>query len=175
MTGQYQIKQAVTAGEIEAGIRANALAWEQSYRGLLADDVIAARISDEAMAARLPDWLQRVADGTHIWLALDRSDGHVVGVASACPARDAEPPEALELAMLYVLDEVKGSGLADALLQTAIGDAPAYLWTLLGYERAIGFYRRHGFALDGLSRPAEHLVNTDLVKPPTQVRMTRSA
>ncbi|MGI5950480.1 MAG: GNAT family N-acetyltransferase [Brooklawnia sp.] len=173
MRGQYHIKQAASPGEIEAGVRVNALAWEQSYRGLLADEVIAARASEQAMARRLQEWLQSAVDGTHFWIALDRNDGHAVGIANACPARDADAPVPLELTMLYVLDEVKGSGLADALLHTAIGDAPAYLWTLSGYERAIGFYRRHGFSLDGASRAAEYLVNPETVRPPTQLRMVR--
>jgi ribosomal protein S18 acetylase RimI-like enzyme len=31
----------------------------------------------------------------------------------------------------------------------AIGDRPAYLWVLEGNDRAVAFYRRHGFTEDG--------------------------
>lgn len=173
MVGQYHIKQAISPGEVEAGVRVNALAWQQSFEGVLAAEVIAARINEQAMAARLSEWLRYAVDGVHFWLALDRGSGEAVGIANASPARDDDAPVPLELTMLYVLDQVKGSGLADALLHTAIGDAPAYLWALAGYERAIGFYRRHGFALDGASRPAVDLVDATIVQPPTQVRMVR--
>jgi len=72
-----------------------------------------------------------------------------VALAVASASDDREAPTPLELVQLYLLDVAKGSGLADALLGTAIGDAPAFLWTLSGNERAIAFYRRHGFELDG--------------------------
>ena len=36
-----------------------------------------------------------------------------------------------------------------SLLAAAVGERAAYLWVLDGNERAIGFYRRHRFELDG--------------------------
>lgn len=176
MSAQYVIKRADSHGELEAGVRVNALAWQESFRGLLADEVIDTRATDEAMTERAAIWAASSLDGAHFWLASDRADGHAVGIAHACPARDAEAPTALELAMLYVLDEAKGTGLADALLNTALGDAPAYLWTLAGYDRSIAFYHRHGFRLDGITRRAEHLAGPGMTQhAPNQVRMTRLA
>lgn len=174
MIGQYRIKQATSPGEIEAGVRVNAQAWRESFLGLLPDAVIEARSTEEVLAQRTERWARSTLDGTHFWLATDRSDDHAVGIANACPAREPDAPEALELAMLYVLDEAKGTGLAEALLQAAIGDAPCYLWTLKGNDRAISFYRRLGFALDGARREAEHLMGgLAQAATPVEVRLVR--
>ena len=59
---------------------------------------------------------------------------------------------------------------------TAIGNSPAFLWTLPANDRAIGFYRRHGFAMDGTSRISDHLTaGRDGVQPPTEIRLVRLA
>ncbi len=174
MAGQYRIKQATTPGEIEAGVRVNAQAWQESFRGLLPDEVIDARGTVEEMTLRAERWARAAMDGAHFWLATDRSDGHAVGIASACPARESDAPQPLELATLFVLDEAKGTGLAEALMQTAIGDAPCYLWTLKGNDRAISFYHRLGFAMDGVRREAHHLVEgRPHLAPPIEVRLVR--
>lgn len=173
MAGQYRIELARSRPELRAGVLVNVQAWQQSYRGFLGDDVIDQRATEEAIEARADDWAAAALAGTSFWIASDRLDGHVVGVANACPARDEDAPTALELAMLYVLDEAKGSGLADALLQTAIGDAPAYLWTFAGNERAFSFYRRHGFVLDGATKLAGNLTTSPSAPVPTELRLVR--
>lgn len=48
--------------------------------------------------------------------------------------------------------EVHGRGVGHALLHEAIGTAPAYLWVLDGNDRAIRFYERQGFRLDGATK-----------------------
>ena len=60
-----------------------------------------------------------------------------------------------------------GTGLAARLLQEALGERAAYLWVLEGNERAVAFYRRHGFAFDGGRQPYESTGATEL-------RMVRS-
>ena len=41
-------------------------------------------------------------------------------------------------------------------MHRAIGDeVPAYLWVIEGNERAVAFYRRHGFELDGVVHDIE--------------------
>jgi len=44
---------------------------------------------------------------------------------------------------------VYGAGVGFALFEQVVGDRAAYLWVLAGNERAIGFYERQGFRLDG--------------------------
>jgi GNAT superfamily N-acetyltransferase len=67
---------------------------------------------------------------------------------------------------LYVARAHLGTGLGRALLEWAVGDGPAELWVAEGNERAIAFYRRHGFAEDGSAVE-------DAVVPLVEVRMVR--
>jgi GNAT superfamily N-acetyltransferase len=59
----------------------------------------------------------------------------------------------LELRALYVLAEVYGTGVADALLTCAVGDAPCRVWVLSADDRARAFYRRQGFVDHGDPAP----------------------
>lgn len=94
--------------------------------------------------------------GVTFWLALWTLPARSPPFAHADAAGEADAPASLELKTLYVLDAAKGSGPADALLHRAISDdLPAYLWVIEGNDRAIAFYRKNGFELDGVSRPIE--------------------
>ena len=76
--------------------------------------------------------------------------------ASTEPTRwEAErglPPAStsLQLEKLYSRPAALGTGVGQALLDAAIGDAPAYLWLVDGNARAAAFYRRNGFRPDGV-------------------------
>lgn len=48
-----------------------------------------------------------------------------------------------------MLADHHGSGVGQALLDAAIGDAPAYLWRAADNARAAAFSARNGFVLDG--------------------------
>ena len=56
----------------------------------------------------------------------------------------------LELHKLYALPRALGRGVGQAMLDTVIGQQPAYLWVMAGNPRAEAFYRRNGFVPDGL-------------------------
>ncbi len=82
-----------------------------------------------------------------------RDEHGVVGITSSGPARDADAPPPHELYAINVLARGHGTGIANALLEHAVGDRAAYLWVLEGNARATAFYRRHGFADDGGRKP----------------------
>jgi ribosomal protein S18 acetylase RimI-like enzyme len=42
-----------------------------------------------------------------------------------------------------------GTGIGQALLDEVLGEEPAMLWVAKENPRAIAFYRRNGFELDG--------------------------
>lgn len=138
--------------------------WQEAYGGLLPADVLAAQATPERLERSAEHFRQVLHDGEYLWVLTDL-ERRIRGVAHACVARDPEPPQSLELTLLYVGAEARGSGAADKLLTTAIGDAPAYLWVLDGNERAQAFYRRHGFTADGVSKPYGHGAS--------EIRMTR--
>ncbi len=141
--------------DLGAAARMKAQSWVESYSALLPADVLAARTSSEAVARTEAAYGRDLANGAYFWVVVG-DDGAVVGVAHACVARDVDAPQPLELALIYLLEVAKGSGIADRLLEMAIGDAPAYLWVLAGNDRARGFYRRHGFAPDGTTKLLEN-------------------
>lgn len=134
-----------------------AAAWQESYVGLLAEDVLA-RQSDPDTLERSAGFIQHqmIEEGAYYWVVVDDdADGEMVGVANAMPAREADAPALLELVMIYLRERVKGSGIADTLLQHTIGDADCCLWVLAGNERATAFYRRHGFVPTGATKNIE--------------------
>ncbi|MGH6615128.1 N-acetyltransferase family protein [Sphingomonas sp.] len=85
-------------------------------------------------------------------------DGVPVGYVKVMPMSlpyDAAVPGALEVRQLYVDEDVKGAGVAAALMAWAIDTArmhdvgELYLAVFDDNERAVRFYARHGFAKVG--------------------------
>lgn len=149
--GRFRIKQAAPE-QLLAAAQMMARAWRESFP--FDDVVFTERESGAADLARR--WVLQGRQGAYHWVVVDTAhDSEVVGVAQARVSDDASAPTPLELHLLYLLDVAKGSGIADRLLEIAIGDAPAHLWVLEGNERAVAFYQRHGFVLDGARQRLE--------------------
>ncbi|WP_240770490.1 GNAT family N-acetyltransferase [Nocardioides sp. GY 10127] len=167
------IRAAVPA-DAEAWTDLHLDAWDDAYTGLMPEAFLRQRRVERAESVvRRRELLE---GGARVLLAVEPG-GHdgagdpggadgpgdsgekLIGFASAGPARDVDPPAAVELTALYVRAERWGTGLGHRLLAAALADAgctaadPVYLWVLEGNERAIGFYRRHGFELDGAVDP----------------------
>lgn len=145
----YRIRQASHA-DLRALAEMTVEAWRQTYGAVVDPSVIERQRVGVRRTVQF--WEGLLDHGHYLWLVLSPDD-RIVGVAGAEPARDAGSPASLELTMIYLLQEAQGSGIADRLLQIAIGDAPAYLWVLDDNPRAQAFYRRHGFVPDGASQP----------------------
>lgn len=127
--------------------------WEEAYGDLIAPEILLTR--RRRRAERVAQWRQIIAgDQSDTLLAWTDDRSRLIGFASTGPGRD-EPrgdlPD-LEVWALYVRSEVYGAGVGHALMNDAIGSAPAYLWVLDGNDRAITFYQRQGFAFDGSSK-----------------------
>ena len=97
---------------------------------------------------------------------MHRASGEVVGFVPVDRARDDDPATPTELWAINVLADHHGTGVAQALLDAALGDDDAYLWVVEGNERAQSFYRRNGFAVDG-GRKRDERLGVD------ELRMTR--
>ncbi len=64
------------------------------------------------------------------------------------------PEGMLELNQLYTLSRTHGTGLGSALLQAVLPEKePAYLWYIAGNEKAISFYEKQGFEVEGPTYP----------------------
>jgi len=94
-------------------------------------------------------------------------DGEVRGFATSGPPAEDDAPRDLELAMIYQLASLHGSGSGQALLEAAIGSEPAFLWTAELNPRAQAFYRRNGFVADGARKVATSWENL------AEIRMVR--
>jgi ribosomal protein S18 acetylase RimI-like enzyme len=145
--------------------RVHVRVWQEAYAGLMPDAYLEG-LDPEAFATSWRERLLAPGPGVHSWLA--RDDEGVVGITTSGPSRDADAPTGLQLYAINVLARGHGSGVADALLVSAVGDRPAYLWVAEGNGRARAFYRKHGFTDDGV---LGHFPDTGT----PEVRMSRDA
>ncbi|WP_052745475.1 GNAT family N-acetyltransferase [Allosalinactinospora lopnorensis] len=99
-----------------------------------------------------------------------RSSGNgtvVSGLVVTRPSADDDAGSDVgELHMCYVHPEAWGSGVADALMASALDDLRgaghrrATLWTAEANHRPRAFYERHGWALDGACRSKTRMGST---------------
>ena len=139
----------VTNATVEdaAGIaHVNVASWRHAYAHLLSPRFLAS-LSEEHIANNYRRGLEL---GRSIWVG--RVDDQIVGFAMAATPREQDPPRDLELGLIYVLPAHYGNGLAQALLDAAIGTASCMLWVASDNPRAHAFYRRNGFSLDGATK-----------------------
>jgi GNAT superfamily N-acetyltransferase len=140
---------------VEAVARFQTATWRECYAGLVPQTYL----DTQGVAQRRVRWAASLASGTReSVLALD--DDVVAGTVS-WTAEDLES--------LYVAATHRGTGLADRLLDVALGDRAARLWVFRDNLRARRFYARHGFTV---------VEGSEQVDPGTgvpEVRMTRPA
>jgi GNAT superfamily N-acetyltransferase len=133
--------------------------WQATYKGLMPDpyldqlDVERRRVGWERTIAEA-DWPR---SGT---LVATEANGRIIGFAHVGPARDGDgdPTVVGELAAIYLLPDVWGSGVGRRLMVAAVnvlrdaGFVEAILWVLEGNERAQRFYDIGGWQLDGATK-----------------------
>jgi GNAT superfamily N-acetyltransferase len=145
-TGTLRIRRPVPA-DAEALTHLHLDCWDDAYTGLMPQRFLDERRAD--VPTRVEKWRTILEERDNTLVAEDASG--LVGFASAGPGRDNDLEGEIdtELWALYVRAGRWGTGVGYALLEAAIGDRAAYLWVLHGNERAIRFYERQGFRLDG--------------------------
>ncbi len=119
--------------------------WREAYAHLFSPAFLAALDVDE----RRQQWARRLAGPGPGQALVAVADGRIVGLAWSGPSRDEPPVRELELSDLYLLAAQHGTGLGQALLDAALGNRPASLWTAEDNPRAVAFYARNGFTADG--------------------------
>lgn len=148
--------------DLTAVAHMKAAAWRETYAHLLPADMIEAQSAPERITNAVSLWARSLAAGDPFWVAV--RDGEITGVIHVCAARDADATAARELAMLYLRDAEKGTGLSDRLMGVAVGETPCVLWVLEANERAVRFYRRHGFVPDGAVKHVAGLQEIRMVR-----------
>lgn len=152
----------VTLADAEDYVGCHADCMAETYAGILPPEFFERQRRDlnasiAAMRERWQGLLQRSSPRAGFWLARD-AQGEVLGVVSSgLGQQDWEvqlqappPPVPYQLNHLYTRRATHGTGLGARLLDVALGSREAYLWILDGNPRADRFYRRHGFAPDGV-------------------------
>ncbi|MFK4089911.1 GNAT family N-acetyltransferase [Kribbella sp. NPDC020789] len=147
-----------TVEDAEAAAWCHLQCWQEAYAGLAPADLLARRTAN--VEQRIDRWTQALAAGdVSRWIAVDPAAqsvrDRVAGFAMSSPGRDGDSPVPLELQAIYTRAAWWGSGLGTRLLDVAVGKDPAYLWVFEDNERALGFYRRRGFAPDGTRKHDE--------------------
>ena len=143
-----------TLADARAIAEVHVASWRAGYRGLVPDDVLAALSVDQ----RQTQWEAILQDGRTTVLVTDDVAGLV-----------AFEPDTRVIRALYVDPARFRTGVGSALLAAAheaLQDDVA-LWVLDGNEKAMAFYRRHGYELDG-ARAAHDSTGVE------QLRMTRT-
>jgi len=132
--------------------------WQHAYAAIVPADYL----NSLDVEAWTQTWRERLAAGPAddiiTWVAT--SERQVVGFASVGPARDEDHRDReREIYSIYLTPEAWGRGAARELMRTvvsAVGDrTPISLWVLADNDRARHFYRRHGFAPDGIEKLRE--------------------
>jgi GNAT superfamily N-acetyltransferase len=122
--------------------------WQEAYPGMVNQDYLdsltvesSARLWTELLGPDSPRPAAR-------FIAV-APDGSIAGIAASGASRSDHVVQAEELYDLEVLRGHRGSGVADLLIRSAVGDRPAELWVLERNLRARAFYEHHGFAANG--------------------------
>lgn len=139
--------------------------WEDAYTGLIPQSIL-----DERRATvheRAQRWKEILEEHDRTWVA-DAHEG-LLGFAGAGPAtdNDLDGDIDLQLMALYVRAGWWGRGLGYALFRQVVGDRAAYLWVLANNQRAIDFYQRQGFRLDGTEDEHDEGLHARMVRAGT--------
>ena len=137
--------------------------WDDAYTGLVPQRILDER--RDRVGDRIERWRAILDEGEPTLLA--DHGGRLVGFASAGTGRDNDVDIDLELKALYVRAAWWGTGVGYALLWESIADRAAYLWVLRGNDRAIAFYERHGFELDGTEDEQDEGLHVRMVRAGT--------
>jgi ribosomal protein S18 acetylase RimI-like enzyme len=156
---ELQIREPVLSDAAALG-RLHAEAWQVAY----ADQMPAELLSRFTVERRTAMWERVIAStrGEGERIAVAEVAGAAVGFAWTGPCRDEGGPEgAGELNAINVAPGSWRGGVGSALLEAAHealaanGFALAVLWVLPANDRARGFYERHGWFADGVTRDDE--------------------
>ncbi len=151
--GSRTIVREALPSDAQGIARTHVDSWRETYSGVLDDRFF----SEEAFARRLQFWTRYLSmEPRPGRMAVALRDGNVIGFANAGDAigPDAEhgftPVRPLHMFSIYLLAAAHGTGGGQSLLDAVVGAEPAQLWVLHGNARAISFYKRNGFAFDGV-------------------------
>ena len=144
-----EIKKMETEDEIKGKAYVHWRSWHEVYPGLASQEYI------DSLT------LQKCEETAFKWLdnvIIAKDKGRVIGFIGYGPSQE-EPKEAGEIYSLYVLTEYFGKGIGSRLMEAALEQLKEYalfhVWAVKGNDRAIRFYGKFGFFLDGREKYSE--------------------
>lgn len=142
------------APDVAALALVGAATFLDGFAGVIDGDGIVAHCRDNHSEAFYRESLQ---SGARAWLAEIEPSAAPVGYALlARPDLPGAGDGDIELKRIYLLSRFHGSGIAKALLDAVDVAAKGYARMVLGVyrgnDRALGFYRKHGFVPIGERR-----------------------
>ena len=157
------IKPLETEDEINGKAHVHCQAWKEAYAGLISQAFLDSRTAEQS------EQRARKAFENGVLTLVAKDGDRVIGFADYGPYRGEDLEDTGEIYAIYVLKEYYGKGVGYALMKKALealGEIrQAAVWVLKGNERAIRFYERCGYRLDG----QEQLLT--LGAPVTEARM----
>ena len=147
----YKIRPAEP--EDAAGIaEVHGASWDESYRGLLPDEVIDAQLAPDGFRKR---WRERLTGPTGspartlVAVAEDAGESRLVGFVSAGPSRDGDTGCPGEIWALYLVRKYQGLGIGRALWNAGVAELaqrgllPGQV-VVLAKNPTLDFYRHVG-------------------------------
>ena len=154
------VKPAETEEELRGRGYVHCTAWQESYRGIVCDQYLDT-MTVEATTARALNFPENTL--------VAKDNEKVVGFAVYGPSRDEDLPDAGEVEAIYVLSEYHGRKVGYRLMNEMFSRlsefSTIFLWVFEKNGKAINFYRKYGFELDGSKK------EWNLGTPVTIVRM----
>lgn len=127
-------------------------AWRETYFHLLPEGFF----TDEHTEGRRRMWNHIFRNPREDWnVRVAESGGKIIGFAFVGPSfgpEGQELPRDRQVFSIYVAAAHHGTGAGQALFDAAAGDGPVMLWVAKENPRAVAFYRRNGFAFDGVEQ-----------------------
>ncbi len=131
--------------------RAHVETWQEAYAHLLPSDFFTA----DLIAYRERMWTAILTRANpEDTVRVVEVNGSIAGFAmtGAAMSSEVDPPRSRQLYMIYIYAKHYGAGLGQALFDAVAGTEPLMLWVAKENPRAIAFYERNGFALDGVEQ-----------------------
>ena len=137
------IKPMETDEEIKGKAFVHWKCWQETYPGLVSREYLE-KLTLEKVEEMAFQWLDNIL--------VAKEEDRVIGFVGY-GQHGPEAPDTGEVFALYVLPEYQGMGVGRQLLEAAVDKLSACphlcLWAVKGNERAIRFYEKNGFRLNG--------------------------
>ena len=153
---KVHIKRMETDEEIRGKACVHWRAWHEAYPGLVSGDYL-----DRLTLGKCEEMAFRWREG----ILVAKDGGRVIGFAGVGD-RGGEDPDTGEIFALYVLSEYYGKGVGQRLMDAALERLKGYpricLWVLKENGRAIRFYEKCGFTVDGAEKYSDTLAAAEI-------------